>query len=307
MRTFVLAAAVALLSSTALAQNGNNRDTIVVTGQRTEEIARTFVGAASATPARRDQLPRWDQKICAGVAGISGPQAQFLVDRISQRAFSVGLRPEGAGCRANVLIVFTPDPNGFAQAMFDHQRHFLGDVRAGLENTNTRGSSALENFLNTDQPVRWWHVSQTTTVDGERVPDMPPGCHVGDPLCPLPTVSVRGTHVNASTRQDFRNVLIVVDNRQVNGLTVVALADYIAMASLAQLNPTANLDGYDSILNLFAPSAPHPSAMTAWDVAYLQGLYHAVRAPFHARTQEREIAHRMARELGESSSGTTVH
>jgi hypothetical protein len=305
MRTILFAVTAALLGGTAAAQStGSDRDTIVVTGERTEEIARAFVGAASATPARRDQLPRWDHKICAGVAGLSGQQAQFLVDRISQRAFSVGLRPEGARCRANVLIVFTPDPTGFAQAMLTHQRHFLGDVRDEMENTTTRGPAALESFLNSTQPVRWWHVSATTTSDGQRVPEPPHGCMTLDPSipgCKPPVVSVHGGHTSASTREDFRNVLIVVDSHQLGDVTVGALSDYIAMASLAQLNPAADMSGYDSILNLFAPHAQHVDQMTAWDVAYLQGLYHTVRNPFHARFQERQIAHRMAQELGETS------
>lgn len=299
MRALMFAVAVSLLSGTAVAQSDtNNRDTIVVTGERTEEIARAFVGAASIPPARHDQLPRWDHKICAGVAGLAGAQAQFLVDRISQRAFSVGLRPEGAGCRANVLIVFTPDPNGFAHAMLDHQRQFLGDVRAGLDNTSTRGQSALDSFLNSTQPIRWWHVTRTTTVDGQPVPEMPHGCHLGDPGCNLPAVSVRGTSVSASTREDFRNILIVVDSSRVNDLTVGAVSDYIAMASLAQINPSADLAGYDTILNLFAANTAHPAQMTTWDVAYLQGLYHTQRNPFHARSQERQIARHMAMDMG---------
>jgi len=306
MRTIVFAAAAALLTGTAIAQSeNNNRDTIVVTGQRVEEIARAFVGAASTASARRDQLPRWNGKVCAAAAGLSAPQAQFLIDRISQRAFAVGLRPGASGCRANILVVFTPDPNRFAQAILDHERHLLGDVREGLENTATRGPEALDGFVNSTRPVRWWHVSIRTTADGQRVPEMPPGCKVGDPMCPLPTVSVRGSHINSSTREDFRNVLIIVDARQVSDLTVGAVSDYIAMASLAQLNPTADMSGYDSILNLFAPDVRHTDQMTAWDVAYLQGLYHALRNPFHARFQERQIAHRMARELGESGGSTT--
>jgi len=300
MRTFLLAASVAFsVASAAAAQVSTDQETIVVTGQRAEEVARSFVGAASAPPARADQLARWDRKICAGVAGIGASQAQFLVDRISRRAFDVGLRPGAPGCQANVLVVFTREPNQFAAAMQNRQREFLGDVHAGLENTSTRGAAALDDFIATTRPVRWWHVSRRTTADGQRVRETPPIVSL-DPAIPgtrPPVVRVRATHVASTTRQDFRNVLIVVDAGQVAGVSVNALSDYIAMATLAQLNPSADLTPFDTILNLFEPNTHHQEQMTAWDIAYLEGLYHVTRNPFHARTQEREIARSMAHDL----------
>jgi hypothetical protein len=56
------------------------------------------------------------------------------------------------------------------------------------------------------------------------------------------------------------------------------LADYIAMASLARidprLDPDADLAGTSSILRLFGQSSEGvPSKLTNWDQAFLKGLY----------------------------------
>src|SRR5690606_16816968 len=63
---------------------------------------------------RRTERPRWHRGVCVGATGLTTQQAQFLVDRISQRAQEVGLTPGRPGCDANVVVVFTADPHGVA-------------------------------------------------------------------------------------------------------------------------------------------------------------------------------------------------
>lgn len=308
MRHFLLGVALGTVVITAAAiahaQSAGNptadrSDDIVVTAERTEQIARQFVGDVSAAPARRDQLARWDAKVCPGVAGMNAEQGQFLVDMISRRAYAVGLRPGASGCKANLLIVVTPDADGVAQAVAREARGLLG-VRDRPENMATRGVDALDAFTSSTAPVRWWHVSQMTTVDGVIVPE-PPGCGsaaTGMHCLPRP-VPVRGVHTSASTREDFRNALVIVDATKLSGVHLQALADYIAMVSLAQLEPGSDTSAYDSILNLFTPAAGRatPVSLTDWDAAYLDGLYHSRRNPYHARSQEADISHRMAHDL----------
>lgn len=104
-----------------------------------------------------------------------------------------------------------------------------------------------------------------------------------------------GTRLQGSTRQDLNYVLVIADTRRASGVTVNALADYIAFISLAQVNPDVNTASYPSILNLFNERAggQRTTELTQWDLAYLDGLYHATRTARNSAQQEDEIARRM--------------
>jgi hypothetical protein len=78
------------------------------------------------------------------------------------------------------------------------------------------------------------------------------------------------------TRQDFSRVVVVVDSRRIGATPVGALGEYIAMVSLAQLNPNADTSRYPTILNLFS-GGQRQTALTDWDQAYLEHLYGASR------------------------------
>jgi hypothetical protein len=94
--------------------------------------------------------------------------------------------------------------------------------------------------------------------------------------------------------------LIIVDARQAQGLQFQALSDYVAMVSLAQLDPNGEATGIPSILNLFAEhqaGGTPPAAMTEWDEAYLDGLYNARRTAPNEVWQRRDIASRMVEGL----------
>ncbi len=102
-----------------------------------------------------------------------------------------------------------------------------------------------------------------------------------------------GSRLSRTTRQDFNYVVVIVDANRLHGAPISAVADYIAMVCLAQINPDMNTANYSTILNLFADSAvqPKPSEMTAWDVAFLGGLYHMTRNARTLAQQRDEISH----------------
>jgi hypothetical protein len=67
---------------------------------------------------------------------------------------------------------------------------------------------------------------------------------------------------------------VVVDSNKVGGLDLGALADYIGVIGLAQINLDKQLGDAPTILKLFtAPEDARPTAMTAWDKALLHALY----------------------------------
>src|SRR5690606_35812028 len=92
-------------------------------------------------------------------------------------------------------------------------------------------------------------------------------------------------------------VIIVIDANQASQTTVGALADYVAMVTLAQINPSAVLAGAPTILNLFNPNASsRPTELTSWDLAYLRGLYASADTPRNTRQQEGQIVRHMMRD-----------
>jgi hypothetical protein len=309
-KSAILALALAALAAPALAQQQQPAaassqpaeppaapdEQITVYGHA-EDMVRNFVGQVSAPPAGVDQLARWDRTICPEVAGIQARYAQFIIDRISQRAYELGLQPGRSGCRANIFIFVTPDSTAFAKALVDHQA--LMATHTMDENGNSRGQAALSDFANTDRPVRWWHVTESVASNGQVLGN---GDAISGPMAHevvrLP--AGQASRLQPTTRQDFNRVLIVVDATRSQGLRFDALSDYLAMVALAQLDPSADTSGYDTILNLFrdrSAGQTAPTEMSQWDKDYLSGLYGAPRFARNARQQMGSIAHHMSGDI----------
>lgn len=293
------ALSLALLALPAVAQESNTTggDDIVVTAERMREVVRSFVGEVGATSSQ-DRLARWDRRVCTSLVGIrEREQAQYMVDRIAQRAFDVGLEPGAAGCTPNVLVFVTQDSDALARVVAEQYREFIG--YNANEAAVTQGREALNAFIESDQPVRWWHVSQTVSANGQVLGESRTqmartgGFRNAQIVRQNDAGRLRGT-----TRQDFSRVIIIVDAQRAAGKQFSALADYVAMAALAQLNPESDTSRYATILNMFEPGAA-TVALTDWDVAYLQGLYDAPRASRNSRQQEAAIARSMSGGLTE--------
>jgi hypothetical protein len=297
--------ALALLAPlAAVAQQPEPEESVVVTGRRTEEAVRAFVGAMSVAPRGNDALARWDRRICPGVVGLRTRYAQFMIDRLAQRAFDVDLDVGRPGCRPNILIVVTPDPDAVAQDLYENHAGSLGYFEGNT--TATRGRDALrDTFVNSDAPVRWWHVSQDVSVDGMPMRTNGASCNANEAIelihC-FPAAYVSPTRLRASFRQDFGAAFVIVDANRLpeTGPDFNALADYVAMVAMAQLDPAADVSAYPTVLNLWnANGAAAPRAMTDWDVSYLRGLYAAsTRDARDARTQEYDISREMMRDDG---------
>ncbi|HET9231134.1 MAG TPA: hypothetical protein VFO00_07585 [Vitreimonas sp.] len=326
----VLAAAGALQAmvfAPALAQQSAPTDEEVIVqppAPSNQEEVRTYVQALTTPTRTRSPMPRWYKPLCLGVVGMQAPQAQVLNDRIGELAQAVRLQVEGPGCRPNVLIHFTRDAAGLARGIADQPNL----VSANNSTGNSPGNEALQEFLQTQDAVRWWHVSRTGTdgvsfgrdsqrsgeQDRTRVQEWSGGGTTGtgefspsgaqqqelDQQDQAAEQASSGTRVREVSRirggvmEMMDYVIIVIDANQTGHTTVGALADYVAMVALAQINPEAETAGAPTILNLFngAVSAK-PTALTSWDLAYLRGLYASSDTPRNTRQQEGQIVRRM--------------
>ena len=275
---------------------------IVVTGVRPEQI-QAFVEQVSAVPPSVDQIARWDDHLCVTLAGLGAEQGQIVVDQISLRAHAVGLRPGAAGCRPNVFVYFAANGNNFARDLLAQRQSLFAYYHE--EGIATLGQASLASFVETARPVRWWHVVQTRGADGHRLgseqagnssppPPTEPGPPDADSLSNVQAVRSTGSRLRAAERQDFNRVVVIVDGMQISGIPVESIADYIAMVTLAQIDPQAQTREYPTILNLFSDNPDDVTfVMTNWDTAYLGGLYASTRNAASVTQQVRDISRRM--------------
>lgn len=289
-----------LLGSAAHAQTAPPQPDVVVTADRLPEVVRAFINTAAAEIPSEDQIARWARPICPGVVGVNAPTGEYIADRIAYRARQVDLEVQGPGCRANIVVFITPDSDRLSRAIADEYRELVGDPN---ENPGTLGRDALADFVETSRPVRWWHVAHTYTDRGGRIggsmrPFRAASFGADSTTLSAPTARVSApSRLHRTTQQEFDNVLIIVDAQRAQGKTFEALADYVAMVALAQINIDAEMSAHPSILNLFSSAEQHPTRLTDWDVAYLEGLYSTTANAMNARQQEREMGRRMVRDL----------
>ncbi len=249
-----------------------------------EERAAAFVEEV-ADPPFGAQLARWNTPICVGVSNMRSPYGQLLIDRVGQHAADLGLEVGEAGCKPNVVIVATPDGRATASHLVEE---------AGLSFRPTDGGSnpsraALRAFQTSDAPVRWWNVALPVGEQGETAsrPRGGMGTGGGPPDAPVVVVHA-GSRLTSSIRTDMTWVIIVIDFNRTGGLPLGSLADYVSMVALAQIDPDADLSGYDTILNAFSdPSQAH--SLSDWDLGYLQSIYSGQANRANARQRRNEV------------------
>lgn len=287
-----LALAVAIAPASAQETAGNRQDPgaaatlpdILVEGRLIDQ-ARRFVDEVSRAPGRRP-LARWNGSMCVGVANMRTEAAQAMIDRIAVIGGALGVRSGQPGCRPNVLVVAAHGAD--AAAIVQTATRDLREFRPSLGGTDL-GGAALAAFAASDAPVRWWHVS------------LPVMNETGELAIPLwgdlsPRVQVSGaSRISSTVRNDLARVVIIIDVDKASSASFSALADYVALVALAQIDPEADVRAADTIMNLFEDVAAAPDGLTDWDANFLVSLYAARRNPMGPGAQETEVAQRMAR------------
>lgn len=266
---------------------------IDVVGRPLVSMIDTFVNEVAA-PNRHRGIARWDKAVCIGVANLRPETAQYILDRVSMIAEDIGLRAGAPGCTANVIIIATDDADGLADSLVRDHRRGLRLGGSGMD----RGGAALHAFAASDRPVRWWQVSlPVDAATGDRAVRLPGECKssCGSSAGASPEDFAPVTSVFAASRLSTQIVdnlirtVVILDIDQVSRVSGQQLADYVAMVTLAQIDPEADTSRYASILNIFEDTEAAPG-LTNWDQAYLNGLYNAERTRANLRSGRSEIA-----------------
>ena len=208
---------------------------VIVRGRRLSEIEfdlRIHIGDfidEIAAPARTRGFARWQRGVCIAVYNLDNTVAQYIVDRISSLARDVGLEAGEPGCAPQVNIVFVTDASETAALMVEASPRAFRPIggNAGMD----LGLEALDEFTQSDRAVRWWHVSLPTDartgVPVVRIPGDPP-----------PTVLKSGaSRLYDGIRDDMQNAIIIVDSTKLTATSWRQIADYLAVVSLAQVDP----------------------------------------------------------------------
>ncbi len=274
---------------------------IVVRGQRMSEIEFDlqryiidFLGEVVALPPGGGYA-RWHDSLCVGVHNLEPTAAQYIIDRIAMLASDVGLEPGEPGCTPQVMIIFGTDVRELAAELVESQPGLFRPY--GPACCMQLGLDALDDFVNSDRPVRWWHLSMPVdTRHGQRAIQLPT-----DPAGQYPIINVAGpSRLHSGIEDRLERVIIIADGTKLAGTTWEEIGDYLAVVSLAQIDPGTDPGAFDSILNLFSNPAAY-SGLTDWDRSYIQALYeiNTARLP---ELQRNQLVNRMAvreRELAE--------
>lgn len=250
-------------------------DDVVVEAQRLRDAAETFVREIAA-PVRGRKAARWQGSVCVGVSGLRGEPAAFVADRVSDWAYSLGVSVSRPGCQPEVIIVFADDGSEAATGLIRRNPRLF---RTGVGDSD-RGAAALEAFRRSNKPIRWWQTSLPTNDDTglplRRLPGQRPftADNIRSPadLGTFGNTSGFGSRLSDTSRDDLVRTIVIVDRQAVALADLTKIADYVALVSLAQIDPDALPDA-PSILRLFVPGEVQEETLTRWDRAYLEALY----------------------------------
>jgi hypothetical protein len=260
--------------------------------QQTFRFVQKYAGAANP---ELDQIARWRDPVCVQVVGLADGQAAQVKARIEAVAKEVGLPAARADCRANVEIVFTPEPQRLMDAVARRREELLGYY-------HRHDGARLKTVT---RPIQAWYV--TATLGSSAHPTNFPWSLeiVDDPENGAPT-GCGDAHVFTACLQSLlKNVLVVADAKALAGKDGGLVADYLAMLTLAQPKSLDGCGALPSVIDALARSScagrEAPDGLTPSDAAYLTALY---QADPEARkwVQQGDIAGRMAKILASANT-----
>lgn len=207
-----------------------------------------------------DAVARWlKSPVCPLVSGLPQQEGEFILERVSEIARSIGVPLAGEHCRANLYILVTGQPKELLAGMAQRNRQFT---------FSSAGPFAVDEFIATPRAVRVWYDTQVVDHWGLS----PIDAHAG--VEDVPVVPTLTSRLVPAVNYGISRVFVIVDSRRLRGVARGQLADYIAMVGLGKPRSGAHADEGQSILQLFERTpAAAPAGLTDSDQAQLRALY----------------------------------
>jgi len=287
MRAVLIALAL-LTSGTAAAQEKPKQEkqddsNIVVVGAKgvPPKAAKRFVRQISSSV--EGQMARFAEPICPIVAGLGPDAAKAIEGRIRAVALDAGAVVGEAGCQPNIALMIAHDADDFVVALRKSFPGFFGNLNA----INLR--KALR-----DGPVHAWSTIEIRDEVGNRADSDDDGTKYIN--------VISASRITMPTTQVTVKSIVVIDDQAVVGKSVIQIADYVAMRTLAGARPPRDGANVDSIITLFDTGSTFTDPeLTALDQGFLQGLYKS-RPDVNAIKQKGEIARQIVRNSKDEES-----
>ena len=244
---------------------------IVVTGRRASPD-KTIAETRAISNTHNGQLARFETPICPAVVGLPQAHARVVEWRIRNVADRAKVRVDKLGCKPNVTIVVADDGAAFVNLLHRKRPTLF----------NTMALHDVTKLLKSQGPCWAWQSISPKRRDGgsvEMISQIQLGSGPPQPVAKGAYIAsnVQLSRLSMPVRQDTDLAFVVLDLKNIKGLTLQQVADYSAMVGLAAIR-TAKTDILEkpSILTMFQDAASgraiQPEA-TAFDLAYLAALY----------------------------------
>ena len=279
------------------ASTSRSVETVIVTapklhaGVTPNAIAHDFVKSFAMPSVLTEQIPRWQTGICPTFLGMAPQYAQVMDYRLRQIAIKAGAPMKDKGCKPNLVVLFTSQPEAQLEAVRE-------------KGPDTLGYHAATTITH---PVQAWYATGTVDIRGRVSTDRETfasdfGCSEHDLCLPgsPPQTNVGGWRFHPDVQSDLLYVTIIVDSARTAHETVGAIADYVAMLALSRSEDYGDCQLMPSIANLLTASCDDklkPDAITPTDIAYLKGVY-KMDAGATLQIQQDQIAAEMQKAIG---------
>ena len=278
IRNVTLSAFLALWPVVATAQTAPlpSVESVVVTGTKSPQALRDFVGEVAEPTSLIGKMARWERPVCLRVEGLNPDAVTLITGRIQKVAVGAGAKIHAdPKCRPNVQIVFTTEPQALVDDIRKNQTNLLGFHR-------TLGQLAqLATFRG---PIQAWYMTATRDARGYLQTDdsRTQGTEFFyDPTKPpivLPSgraFAVTGSRLGDGLRANLHHIVIIADPTKLLDQEVGPVADYLSMMALSQMQRLDRCQSLPSITNLLVADCPRiPAGLSDIDLGYLRGLYH---------------------------------
>jgi hypothetical protein len=286
---------------------------VVVEASKPEELKKQtygFVQTFAATTVKLDQIARWTQPVCVSVQGLPLAADAEVRGRVEEVATALKVGAQKEGCKPNIQVFFTDQPQAFMDRVAAQHEQLLGywhhRDRDKLK-TITRPIEAryLTGTGGAGGNTTGMTFQYIENLGGGAPPPVPTGTAGRQPhgfqyddedvLYWGPTGCGDKSKFTACLTSELAHVLVVVDTTKAQDYSPGLIADYVVMVALAQPKSLDGCNVLPSVIDLFAKGCPNfgMEGLTRADVAYLTALY---KTNLEARKggQETDIAERMA-------------
>ena len=208
---------------------------------------------------RDEPLPRFQDPLCPGVAGLRVEVAEMVVGRVRENAEALGLSlGDPATCKANVLIAVLDDGKAYVNRLRERRPYIFEEL----------SKDQREALFEAAAPARSWLRVVPRTRDGMIVSkretlDIPPQT----------SMAMAHSRIYSATRRDILSAGVLIDAQAVPTVSLTQLADYATMRALAGDSADGMEMSGGTILTLFENSQAAPPGLTEADRTFLQTLY----------------------------------